>query len=82
VVQAQQIMKQRIAEAATEKAAREKWQEEAESAKKSQKKLQEKHDTMIASTNSGQNTSAGEWKMQQERDKLWVSSSCVISIFD
>jgi hypothetical protein len=65
----------KVAETAGEIASREKYQEEAENTRKLHKKLQEKHDTMVASTNSGENASAGEWKMKQERDKLWVSGT-------
>jgi 3-polyprenyl-4-hydroxybenzoate decarboxylase len=65
-------MKQRVSEAAADKAEKERCQEEAEKVDKKYKKLHDKHDAMVASTASGENASAGEWKMKAERDKLWV----------
>ena len=67
-------MQQRIADHATEKATREKLQEEVESANRTIKKLKERQEAMtVAGSN---NVSANEFQITEERDKLWKVLRC------
>ena len=64
-------MQQRLEEAASEKASRERLQEEVESSARAITKLKERQDVLSAA--SGTNVSATEWQLREERDKLLVS---------
>ena len=70
VAQAQQIMHQRVGEAASERSARERLQEDADSAARTIQKLEERQEAVAAAGTN--NVSATEWQMKQERDKLLV----------
>lgn len=63
-------MHQRVAEASSEKTARERLQEEAESTSRTIKKLQERQEALAMASNG--NVTASEWQMKEERDKLLV----------
>lgn len=69
--QAQELLHQRVSEAATEKSIRETLQEEHESTSRQIKKLKERQE-VLASAGSN-NVSANEYQMKEERDKLLVS---------
>lgn len=69
LVEAQQIMHQRVAEAIAEKEARAKLQDEADGQMKIIKKLKERQDAVAASQTG---MSDHEWAITQERDKLLV----------
>lgn len=70
-------MQQRVAEAATEKEARIKLQEEVDKSATVVKKLKERQEHLLA--NSGGDVSAAELQMKEERDKLLVSFHSSIS---
>ncbi|KAK8853258.1 E3 ubiquitin-protein ligase BRE1 [Kwoniella newhampshirensis] len=74
LAEAQQIMHQRVADAAAEKEARAKLQDEAEAANRTIKKLKERQEAMSSASNT--NMSAGEWQMKEERDKLLKLLRC------
>lgn len=62
-------MHSRVADAASEREARIKYQEEAESSSRMVKKLKERQEAVASQSDM----SAGEWQMKEERDKLLVS---------
>lgn len=68
-MQAKNSLGLRVAEANAERAARSKVEEELESTKRSVAKLNERQETMAATS-----LSVGEVKLQEERDKLLVSA--------
>lgn len=62
----------RVADSASDKNARRKLEEEAESSAKTIKKLKERQEALVAAP-SKNDMSAPELHMKGERDKLWVS---------
>ncbi|WVR07641.1 hypothetical protein IAU60_004683 [Kwoniella sp. DSM 27419] len=75
LAEAQQIMQQRVAEAAAEKEARAKLQDEVDTSAKQIKKLKERQEAM-ASASTASDMSATEWQMKEERDKLLKLLRC------
>ena len=63
-------MHQRVAEANSEKIARERLQEEIDSSSRTIKKLKERQEALAVA--SSDNLTAHEWQMKEERDKLLV----------
>ncbi len=64
-------MQQRVAEANTEKSARDRLQDDAESSARTIKKLKERQEALTAAGSN--NVSGNEFQMKEERDKLLVS---------
>ncbi|KAL7418545.1 E3 ubiquitin-protein ligase bre1 [Cryptotrichosporon argae] len=68
---AQQVMRQRVAESNADREARVKAQEEAEAAQRAVKKLRERQEAT-----AGSGVSASEAATKEERDKLWKLLRC------
>ena len=74
LAEAQKVMHQRVQDYTSEKAAREKLQEEAEGQASKLRKLKERQEALVAA--GGSNVSASEYQLKEERDKLWKLLRC------